>query len=100
MWSKCYCPPTSLWNSSNTAHPCWAHSNTPACLHCCPALQKKRVASDLSAWEEEQRRKADEQLQQMELDAEIQAEVERQQVCRLGAAAPASVLKATALQLL
>jgi RecB family exonuclease len=43
-------------------------------------LQKKRVASDMSVWEEEERKKAAEELQQMELEAEIQAEVERQQV--------------------
>jgi hypothetical protein len=43
-------------------------------------VQKKRVAADLSAWEDHQRRKAAEDLQQMELDAQLQAEVDKQQV--------------------
>lgn len=34
----------------------------------------------MSAWEDEERRKAAEELRQMELEAEVQAEVERQQV--------------------
>lgn len=38
------------------------------------------MAADLSAWEDDQRRKAAEELQQMELDAQLQAEVDKQQV--------------------
>jgi hypothetical protein len=34
----------------------------------------------MSAWEDEEHRKAAEELRQMELEAEVQAEVERQQV--------------------
>jgi hypothetical protein len=46
-------------------------------------LQKKRVAADLSAWEEAERQRAAEELQQMEVDAALQAEAEKQQVGRL-----------------
>ena len=43
-------------------------------------LQKKRVAVDLSAWEDAERKKAAEELQQMELEAQMQAEVEKHEV--------------------
>jgi len=49
----------------------------------CSPLQKKRVAADLSAWEEAERKKAEEELQQMEIDAQLQAEMQKQEVSAL-----------------
>lgn len=57
--------------------PCCTAATQPACCSINPLLlqQKRQAGADLKAWEEQQRQKAKQELEQMEVEATNQAEV-------------------------